>query len=308
MTVEYYLILIRAVHFGACLLLFCLPAFDCLLAGPVFTEKEIAARWRSGVRSWQRLLLPAALLSGIAWFVLVAMNMSGGSPDMATLKLVWTQTQFGTVCQWRLGFWTFLAMTLAVPAIYPWHAGIQMFCQWPQWVVSGILLGSLAWAGHGQETSSWHLAADVLHLLAAGFWPAGLLPLFLLLRTLQQAPDDRQLCLAYPLVRRFSVSSLTAVALLSATGLANSWFLVGSFSNLLSQNYGRWLLAKVVFFLFAVALGAMNLLWWKPGLATAETFSSASAKIRRNVFFELILGGIVIIIVAVLGILPPAIQ
>jgi putative copper export protein len=55
-------------------------------------------------------------------------------------------------------------------------------------------------------------------------------------------------------VRRFSALSLGGVALLAATGFINSWFLVGSFSNLIEQTYGRWLLAKIILFCFAVAI------------------------------------------------------
>ena len=47
------------------------------------------------------------------------------------------------------------------------------------------MLASLAWAGHGGATpgrpGDLHLAADMLHLLAAGAWLGTLIPLALLL-------------------------------------------------------------------------------------------------------------------------------
>ena len=63
---------------------------------------------------------------------------------------------------------------------------------WIELFLSGCLLGSLAWAGHGQEgqPAGLHLLADVLHLLVAGIWPAGLLPFFLLLRKMRQKSES----------------------------------------------------------------------------------------------------------------------
>jgi putative copper resistance protein D len=333
MTTTWFIVA-RAVHFGACLLFFSFFAFDRFVAAKIFSggENEVENYWRKQIRFFSLILLPLILLSGIFWFVLVAMTMSGESPTTEILKTVWTQTQFGTVWFWRSIFWLattiFFAFSFRVRGHVralerrdmsrrgkaatcrrtPNESAVQKIFTWLQLSFSSLLLGSLAWAGHGQETSRWHLGADVLHLLVAGFWPTGLLPLFLLFQKLRKTSEVVQIAAIIPLVRRFSILSLIAVALLSATGLINSWFLVGSFSDLFSQNYGRWLSVKILLFIFAISLGAVNLLRLKPRLAQSGNFSIASAQIRRNVFIELILAVAVIIIVAVLGILPPAIQ
>jgi putative copper resistance protein D len=97
--------------------------------------------------------------------------------------------------------------------------------------------------------------------------------------------------------------------LLAATGFVNSWFLVGSFSNLFEQTYGRWLLAKIILFCFAVAIGAVNLLRLKPRLAIenvqAQNFEITAAQLQFNVQTELFLGIAIVVAVAILGILPP---
>jgi putative copper resistance protein D len=186
----------------------------------------------------------------------------------------------------------------------------QRFLIWLEFFFSGALLGSLEWAGHGQETSAWHLLADVWHLLVAGFWPAGLLPFALLLRRLRQARDPAHGHSIAALVRRFSALSLGSVALLAATGFVNSWFLVGSFSNLIEQPYGRWLLAKIILFCFAVAIGAVNLLRLKPRLliesSEAQSSEATVARLQFNVQLELAIGTAIIIVVAIIGILPPS--
>ena len=74
-----YLILARAVHFGTCLLFFGFFAFDRFVAASIFNTHKIEAAdyWKSRLRLFSIVLLPLILLSGLAWFVLVAMVMSG---------------------------------------------------------------------------------------------------------------------------------------------------------------------------------------------------------------------------------------
>jgi putative copper resistance protein D len=148
-----------------------------------------------------------------------------------------------------------------------------------------------------------------LHLLVAGCWPGGLLPLFLCLRKLPPATDSANLATTASLVRRFSALSLASVALLTATGLVNSWFLVGSLGNLSGQVYGRWLLLKVVLFFLAISIGAVNLLSLKPRLSTEKppaAEKAAALRLQFNVQMELLLAAAIVIVVAILGILPPA--
>jgi putative copper resistance protein D len=310
MTTTWF-ILARAVHIGACLLFFGIFAFDRFIATAVSNsgENEMGKYWQARIRFYNLILLPIILLSGFAWLALVAMSMSGQPLSDEILKIVWTQTQFGTVWKVRLIFW-FAAVAANLFHFSKQQTAFQRFSTWLQLFFGGALLGSLAWAGHGQETSIWHLLADVLHLLVAGFWPTGLLPFALLLRKLSRKSWPTNAPSIATLVRRFSALSLGSVALLAATGFINSWFLVGSFSNLIEQSYGRWLLAKIILFCFAVAIGAVNLLRLKPRLeiknAQVQNVEVTAAQLQFNVQAELFLGIAVVIVVAILGILPPA--
>jgi copper resistance protein D len=305
-----WLIISRAVHFGACLLFWGILVFDRFTVSPLKRgNPEMAGYWDARLRLFSFILPPLVLASGAAWFALVAMNMSGQPLQVEVLKIVWAQTQFGTVWKIRLMF-LFTAAILSCFLNSP--APIKQFAVRVQMVAAGCLLGSLAWAGHGQESSRWHLFADVLHLLAAGIWPAGLLPLFLLLRKSRHRLAATDWLSLAVVIRRFSTISLAAVSLLTVTGLVNSWFLVGSFSNLIGQPYGRWLLAKVIFFCVALAIAAVNLLRLKPRLfvesSQAEKAKATVAQLQTNVQFELLLGMVIVAIVAILGILPPAIH
>jgi putative copper resistance protein D len=299
----------RAVHIGACLLFFGVFAFDRFVAAAISAsgKTETGIFWQTRTRYFNLMLPPIILLSGIVWFALVAMNMSGQPLQTEILKMVWTQTQFGTVWKIRLIFWFAAAVAAILFYFSKQQTAFQRFLIWLQLFFSGALLGSLAWAGHGQETSVWHLCADVLHLLVAGFWPTGLLPFALFLRKLRHVPAHWHFIAA--LVRRFSAVSLASVTLLAATGFINAWFLVGSFSNMLEQTYGRWLLAKIILFCFAVAFGAVNLLRLKPRLLTensqAQNPEATASQLQFNVQMELFLGTAIVIIVAILGILPP---
>jgi copper resistance protein D len=314
MTTTWF-VLTRAVHFGACLLFFGVLGFDRIVAAASLgkSEPEAAAYWKSRVQRFAGILLPVILVSGIAWFLLVAANMSGLPLRQAiqseVLATVCNQTDFGTVCKWRLIFWLAATGAAAVFFFKP-PTPLKTIVAWIQLTLSGLLLGSLAWAGHGVEGPPWHLAADVLHLLVAGLWPAGLLPFALLLRRLRRSSDTGRWHAVCMLVRRFSAMSLSAVALLTATGLVNGWILAGSIANLSGQTYGRWLLAKIVLFGVAMAIATVNLLRLKPRLVAeinrAQNAEPTAARLQFNVQMELILGMAIVIIVAILGILPPA--
>jgi copper resistance protein D len=238
--------------------------------------------------------------------------MSGQPLQAEILKTVWTQTQFGMVWKIRL----FILLIATIVALFSCFIKSRLLFPklaiWLQFILNGCLLGSLAWAGHGQESSPWHLFADVIHLLAAGIWPAGLIPLFLILRKSRQFAAAADWFDVAALVSRFSTISLSAVSLLVFTGIVNSWFLVGSLSNLFGQPYGHWLLAKIIMFCVILVIAAVNLLRLKPRLITESSqrgkARATAARLQTNVQIELFLGLAIVVIVAILGILPPAIH
>jgi putative copper resistance protein D len=154
-----------------------------------------------------------------------------------------------------------------------------------------------------------HLTADAAHLIAAGLWPGGLLPLILLLVRASGSREPSLMLAAGAITRRFSALSLLVVGALAATGLTNSYFLVGSLRALVTSAYGRLLMLKLFLFFTMIGLGARNLLRFKPKLALANeqnaTQRDALRKVMRHVIAELCLGTLIVFIVGALGATPP---
>jgi putative copper resistance protein D len=99
-----------------------------------------------------------------------------------------------------------------------------------------------------------------------------------------------------------------AVATLIGTGLVNSWFLVGSPSNLLTTTYGQLLLAKLAMFAGMLVLAASNRFWLLPSLQDKSGDKPAALdRLFYHVLGEQLLGAMVLFIVSILGTLRPAI-
>ncbi len=256
----------------------------------------------------------AAIGSGIVWFWLVLAQMTGGSlwemPGMHSIEVAVTRTQFGHLWEWRLGLTLLFTMALLIPSGRCWNALLQSRA----WQVVGMfvattLLASLAWAGHAGATLGVphpiHLTADAAHLVAAGLWPGGLLPLTFFLVRASRSNEPSLLFTASAITRRFSALTLLVVGGLAVTGLVNSYFLVGSFRALVASGYGRLLMLKLFLFLIMIGLGAWNLLRLKPQLTSAIERNDhqrvALRKLMRNVIAELCLAMLIVLIVGALG-------
>jgi putative copper resistance protein D len=306
----------RAIHFVACLLIFCVCVFDRFLVRGQRDDLPPSLRehWRILARRLMLFALALALISGVCWFYLVVLNMSD-VPISQLLRseapgAVWNQTFFGWLWKVRLGLWCAIALT--IPLSFGWTRDPRLrgYASFSTLVLSIPLAGSLAWAGHGTvgHSPSLHLAADVIHILVTGLWPIGLLPLILLLRAVFHRRELADHAVVARHVARFSALSLASVIVLTITGLINGWILIGPPANLWRSSYGRLLVLKVLAFLFMVLLGAFNLRIHKPKLAQVTTHNHAAQSLRLNVTMELVLGGLVMILVGILGQLPPGFE
>jgi putative copper export protein len=305
-------VLIRAVHYIACLLLLATWVFDRLVLPAVATSvlPSLRRRWEVLEGRWTLLLLPIIGISGAAWFVQLCVNMSGLSLTDAmhadTIRAVWSQTNFGRVWQVRSILW--LSWGYLPPFIWGIPRFFRSISAWINVMLAGALVSSLAWAGHGQDGGPWHLFADAGHLFIAGLWPMGLAPFALLLFQLRKLPQPQRRAGVAALTFRFSAMSLISVGLLAITGVINSLYMIRSFSDLVGINYGRLLIFKVTVFLIMFSLGAVNLIRLKPRLLALESDAAAggaAASLQWNVAVELSLAFAVVIATAVLGLLAP---
>jgi copper resistance protein D len=98
------------------------------------------------------------------------------------------------------------------------------------------------------------------------------------------------------------------VTVLILSGISNSWLLVGSVHALFTTPYGRLLLVKLTLFGMLVSFGARNRLLVKAKLPGASANLDLLAQLGRDVLCEIYLGVAVLVIVACLGVTPPAIS
>jgi putative copper resistance protein D len=315
------LIGVRWLHISASILLAALFLFEPVIVAPFARKpaRTIQPLFLSVRRSRSRFVWWAwsfAQISWIAWLWLITASLSGedlaaciSSGAIGTLLF---STQFGHLWLMRLviglifgiGLWIFEQKSGRLSAL-------EMSLAW----LSAFELVSLAWGGHAVADpghhAALHLLADGIHLLALVFWPGFLLPLATFLLVMLKSDQIDALGLAAAIVRRFSVSSLIAVTIIVLTGFLNSLFMVGNLRALLTTDYGRLLISKVVLFLLMVGFGAWNFLMLKPSLAVDAVPMNVAHQERamrslvRNILWEIALGAAVILIVAAVGITPP---
>jgi len=274
---------VRSVHFFACLVLFGELTFG-LTVDRHARPRPRVLRWSAGV----------AAVTALAWLALEAANMSG-EPVLAALRAdllgrVLLDTQFGTAWLVRMALLALVVATArrAVPVALLAAAG--MLC-------------ALAWMGHAGAAASGaqragELAADAAHLLAAGAW-IGTLPA--LVAALRRDPDVRARA---ALTQRYSRLATAAVIVILSTGIVNTRFRVGSLAALFGSDYGQVLLAKIALVALMLGVAAANRWLLTPRLAAGDV--RAAIALTRNARAEILLGALVIALVGVLGITPPA--
>ena len=188
----------------------------------------------------------------------------------------------------------------------PWHDSAAA-------LIAAALLGALASAGHGASTpgaiGDVQLTGDVLHLIASGVWVGGLLPFAVTLaHARRQGPAG--FALAYHATARFSLLALVGVVVLLCTGIVNTYVLAGSVPALLGTPYGRLLIVKISLFVAMVCVAAINRRRLTPALMNAGAIIGAAPQVMRplgrNSLIEWTLGLGVIVAVAVLGTMTPA--
>jgi Putative copper export protein len=302
------LIINRAVHIGASILIAGIFTFDLVtlgLAGPVKSDLHEIDRRLFSLALWSLLV---SLASAVLWFWLEVANMNGLSFVDALSARAWQkvlfETVFGHLWLLRLGIIA-VALVLAVSQLagndVPRRPAILAL-----WSLSIVLLVSLAWISHAAAAGVQpiSLIGDALHLCAAGGWIGGLVPLAIFLARVRVSSSLSEM--AAQVLHRFSVLSLSCVSVLVVSGISNSWLLVGSVHALLTTPYGRLLLFKLMLFGILIAFGARNRFFVKAMPLRAPVGRNVLAQLRRNVTFEACLGAAVVVIVACLGVTPPA--
>ena len=288
---------LRAAQYAAASVVLGLPAFM-LYGGAVFGGQ--APRWARPV-----------VAGGAADFSLLALaalalqtGMMAGALDQAlnpeALGFVIGGTSLGAAYVARAV--AALLLVLSVLVLRPGRA---------LWLVA-LLLGlivaaSFAWTGHGAATEGagrWlHLTADILHAVAALIW-IGAVFAFVVLATRRIGGDAASQSVLATALGGFAQVGTICVAVLLATGLVNSAFLV-SIEHALTLGetpYGRLLALKLAAFVAMLGLAALHRFRSAPALERGEGGLSG---LRLSLGAELALGLLVLGLVGAMGMLAP---
>lgn len=160
-----------------------------------------------------------------------------------------------------------------------------------------LVLTSFALSGHVVTAGPRWLTTPplLLHAAVAAFWIGSLLPLH---RALARPVSE-----AGPLLQRFSRVAVWAVPVLIAAGLVMAWFQVRHPEALVTTDYGRTLLAKLILVGILLGLAALNRFRLTPGLmrGNPRAVSQFGWSIRGEI--GLVVG--VLAATAILGTTPP---
>jgi putative copper resistance protein D len=294
--IEFLLALIRGMFAAGVLSSFGATLFVSVLMLPVTQRLEPSTAWlierRCRTVTWGSLV--AAAMAGLLWLVLEAgfiADAETAGQAVAAVPSVLLDTRFGQV----LAIQAFALLGASAAMATRRRAGpLAAAC------FAGV--ATLLEAGHSHAFAMAHglsalLLSQVLHLLAAGAWLGGLLPVLLVVR---EAPLDVAMLAA----RRFSTLGLASVAILAATAMLQGWVLSGGLLGLVGTAYGAVLLVKATPFAVLIAIAAFNRLRLTPALAAPNGEQSRVALIR-SIAAETIIGLCVVLAAGMLSSLEP---
>lgn len=290
------------------------------VAGPETTA--LSAAWGAGRRAGL-LLADLGAVAGLLAGALGLLTQAAAAADVPP----WAA--FGAPLAALVGtryWWLWLARMalLAALGLLAWalrRPGVT--ARDPGWLagagLAGVLLLTASLNSHAaavQQAAAVAVAADWLHLVATAAWIGGLVQLAVALPAavgaLPPALGGRALA---AVVSRFSVLAASAVGVLVATGLYQTWLHVGSWDALTTTLYGQALLGKLALLVPLLALGGLNLLVLSPRLATAasrgtraalERLATLQARLRASVGAEVAIAVVLLGLVGLLTAVEPA--
>ncbi len=296
------LIAVRAAHFAATLLVVGAVCFEALVLAPALEplpRPDDAAAFSRTLRRigfWSLIVAAGTIAAWLAIFASTIGGEASNSLDLAASVL--RETQFGRVSLVRL----VVAVALGILLVRSETRGVQRLAAVVLVTIFAVGPSANSHAGAVPGTGgALTLAGDMLHIVAAGIWLGGLLPLVLVLGRARRRPQHWG-TVAAQATRRFSVLAVGSVAAIVVTGTLNAALLVGSVELLLATLYGRIILFKVALLLLMLAFAALNKFRLTPLLPKPGPLT----RLQRNSVAEIGLGLAVVGLAAALGTLPPA--
>jgi putative copper export protein/mono/diheme cytochrome c family protein len=238
-----------------------------------------------------------AVVLGIGWMLLATATIAGADSVGGTfgaLGTVLSDTRFGQLILLRL-LLLLLALVFLGGRGWPLAAGL---------LLSGAALGMQGFMGHagatGGSVGDMLLASEAVHLLAAGAWLGGLLPLFVLAGALPP-PAAATAC------EHFTPVGLSAVVAIAGTAIVQAWQLIGGLAGLFGTAYGHVALLKLAIFFVLLMLAGINRLVLTNRLRDPNR-PVTRALLQGSIGAEAILGAGVIVVAAFLASGTPALH
>ncbi|HLY57715.1 MAG TPA: CopD family protein [Stellaceae bacterium] len=169
--------------------------------------------------------------------------------------------------------------------------------------LSVVAMASQAGSSHALSmfgAVSFLFASDVVHLLSAGAWLGGLLPLLVVVRSAPFKP-------AAVACRYFSPLGKLCIAGMVVSAIYQGWVLIGSIPGLVGTAYGWMALLKGVGLALLVGFAALNRYRLAPALLHDEPVR-AKRLLVRSIALQTVAGLLVVAAAGTLSSLPPAIH
>jgi putative copper resistance protein D len=269
-----------------------------LLAGSLVLTPALAGAGAASIQ-WRRLqqfLAFLTLVTAIAWWLVLGGILGGDARLIASPAFdmtVLTETMFGHVWVFRM----VVAMLVLVLLVSRFELS---------YLVTGLavlLLASLALTGHAVAEAGIdeliHVVSEAVHLIAGGLWVGGLAVLTIMVLS-RGTVDTRELAQA---LGRFSGVGYTAVALIVGSGTVNTWFLIPSFEDFVTSEYGALLLIKIGLVSTMILLAANNRFRLLPTLDRQPEVTRE--RLVRSIGLETGMGLAVVAVVSILGMSSP---
>jgi putative copper export protein/mono/diheme cytochrome c family protein len=283
--------LLRGMHVLALVSLSGTLVFLTLVAPSAMAEATTdAPQLRQRLLHLARSSTVCALIIAIAWLVVETVVIAGADSVamiLDALPTVAARTQFGQFLLLRCAL-----LLLVLPLLTPRRVAIVIAA-----VLAAIALAVQPMLGHagaiGGSVGTELIISEVMHLLAAGAWLGGLLPLFITVGTL---PHNA----AATACHSFTPVGLAAVLVLGGTAVVQVAEFMGGLPGLFGTGYGQVALVKLGLFAVLLALAAFNRLVLTDQLAGTAP-DAARRHMRMSIATEAVLGTLVVITAAFLA-------
>ena len=157
-----------------------------------------------------------------------------------------------------------LAAVIAIGCLFTSTLGITAL--WLVLAVSAVALPALAGHGSGLGDHALALTSGVAHAAAASLWIGGLIAL--VFHGIRRDAGYAQGGQLRDAAKRFGVTALVCVAILAASGAANAYTRLDTVEQLITTEYGRGVLAKILLMVVLVAVAVVIRRTLGPALAS----------------------------------------